>query len=139
ARPPPGDAGVRLQVDLPGARAAGLDTLVLAVFVEGPAAAERGFLPPAPVHPAGGLHPPGAASPARITGVRAGVEMAQLLGEIESRSRGAAARATSTVEILANRSRGVLSLVLSLENAGDACEGSLRILEVYLQLGARLA
>ncbi len=106
-----------LHVDLAGARRAEVDAVVLAAFVEGP----------------------GAAGLARKGGLLAGLEMAALLGEIERDSRDAVRQAFSAEEVLENRARGTLSLVFSLENAGDVAEGSLRVLEVHRRLGARFA
>lgn len=132
-----GGEGRALQATLPGMRTARLDGLVLAAFVQGPGGS-GGSRPArravqAPSLPAAS---PYHSSPLR--GLRAGLEMAVLLREIEIRSEGAAGRARSLRELLENRSRGAASLILSLENSGDATEGNLRALEVYRELGARI-
>ena len=65
--------------------------------------------------------------------------MAALLRKIARSATGIVGQARSAREILENKGNRLLSLVLALENAGDAAEGALEALEVYRGLGARLA
>jgi membrane dipeptidase len=109
-------------VDLTGAIEARIDGLFLAVFVE-PPGLDSG---PSSIGP-------------RMAGLRWGLEQATILEEILQRGAGRVAGARSAQGLLENRAAGKLSLVLSLENAGDVCEGSLRVLSVYRRLGVRCA
>jgi membrane dipeptidase len=112
-----------LQVDLSGARAAGLHALAVAVFM-GPGSA------------------PGVEGVPRASEVplaSEGLEMAALLGKIERASGGVVRQARTAGQILSGRSEGALSLLLSLENAGDVSNGSLEVLERYRDLGVKMA
>jgi membrane dipeptidase len=116
-----GAIGVRpLQVDLPGARAAGLHALAMAIFME------PGIIDGKPQTT--DFSPPSQ-----------GLEMAAILERIALVSGGAARQARTAGDIITGRSRGILSLLLSLENAGDLTGGSVEALGRYRDRGVKMA